>query len=72
MLASAVGPEGHIYMSDLPYTAERSQAPSEAFVAATHDAFVVAALICSIGIATSLVRGGGREQVAREPVRALN
>ena len=27
-------------------------------VAATHDAFVVAALICSIGIVTSLVRGG--------------
>jgi Major Facilitator Superfamily. len=30
---------------------------SEAFVAATHDAFVVAALICSVGIVTSLVRG---------------
>jgi len=29
---------------------------------------VVAALICSVGIATSLVRGGGREQAVREPV----
>jgi len=30
---------------------------SEAFVAATHDAFVVAALICGVGVVTSLVRG---------------
>lgn len=34
MLSAAVGPEGRIYMSDLPYTAERSEAPSRAFVAA--------------------------------------
>jgi EmrB/QacA subfamily drug resistance transporter len=34
-----------------------TDALSEAFVAATHDAFVVAALICSVGIVTSLVRG---------------
>jgi predicted methyltransferase len=33
MLASAVGPEGHIYMSDLPYTAARAEEPSRAFVA---------------------------------------
>ncbi len=31
----------------------------DAFVAAIHDAFVVAALICCVGIVTSLVRGGG-------------
>ena len=34
-------------------------AADAALVAAIHDAFVVAALICSIGIVTSLVRGGG-------------
>jgi predicted methyltransferase len=34
MLSSAVGPEGHITMSDLPYTAGRSEEPSRAFVAA--------------------------------------
>ncbi len=34
MLSAAVGPEGHIYMSDLPYTAGRSEVPSRAFVAA--------------------------------------
>jgi predicted methyltransferase len=34
MLSAAVGPEGHIYMSDLPYTAGRSEEPSRAFVAA--------------------------------------
>lgn len=34
MLSAAVGPEGHIWMTDLPYTAERSEAPSRAFVAA--------------------------------------
>ena len=33
---------------------------SAALAAAIHDAFVVAAVICCIGIATSLVRGSGR------------
>lgn len=35
-----------------------------ALIAAIHDAFVVAALICSIGIVTSLVRGGGGGRTA--------
>jgi EmrB/QacA subfamily drug resistance transporter len=33
------------------------QAREEAFVLATHDAFIVAGVICSIGIVTSLMRG---------------
>ena len=38
-------------------------AGTAALVASIHDAFIVAAAICSIGIVTSLVRGGGtREQ----------
>ena len=37
---------------------------SQAFVAAIHDAFVVAALICCVGIVTSLVRGGGSGRAA--------
>jgi EmrB/QacA subfamily drug resistance transporter len=36
------------------------QAHQEALVMAVHDAFVAAALICSIGIVASLLRGGGR------------
>lgn len=36
MLAEAVGPEGHVYVFDLPYTAERSEAASTAFADA-HD-----------------------------------
>jgi EmrB/QacA subfamily drug resistance transporter len=36
------------------------QAHGEAFVMAAHDAFIVAALICSIGIAASLMRGVDR------------
>jgi EmrB/QacA subfamily drug resistance transporter len=35
------------------------QASQEAFAMAARDAFVVAALICSIGIVASLLRGGG-------------
>jgi EmrB/QacA subfamily drug resistance transporter len=35
-----------------------------AFVAAIHDAFAVAALICCVGIVTSLVRGGGGGRAA--------
>jgi predicted methyltransferase len=34
MLSAAVGPEGRVYMYDLPYTAERSEATSRAFVEA--------------------------------------
>lgn len=36
MLAEAVGPEGHVYVYDLPYTEERSGEASRAFAAA-HD-----------------------------------
>jgi EmrB/QacA subfamily drug resistance transporter len=43
---------------------------AQAFVAATHDAFVVAALICSVGIVTSLVRGPGRSRGSAEVVAA--
>jgi EmrB/QacA subfamily drug resistance transporter len=44
------------------------EAVREAFVAATHDAFAVAAVICSVGIATSLVRGPMRRAEAVEVV----
>jgi MFS family permease len=37
------------------------EALQQAFVMAAHDAFIVAALICSIGIVASLVRGPGTE-----------
>jgi len=43
------------------------QARQAAFVLAAHDAFVAAALICSIGIVASLLRGGGRPVVAAGP-----
>lgn len=33
IIANAVGPRGHVYMYDLPYMAQRSEAPSKAFVA---------------------------------------
>jgi hypothetical protein len=36
-----------------------AEARLQAFVMAAHDAFIVAALICSIGIVASLVRGPG-------------
>lgn len=36
------------------------QAQQEAFVMATHDAFLASALICSVGIVASLLRGGRR------------
>jgi EmrB/QacA subfamily drug resistance transporter len=42
-------------VTDLP----PAQAQQEAFVLAAHDAFIVAGLICSIGIVASLVRGRG-------------
>jgi EmrB/QacA subfamily drug resistance transporter len=41
---------------------------SAALAAAIHDAFLVAAVICCVGIATSLVRGSGG--TSREPVPA--
>ena len=46
------------------------QAHQEALVMAVHDAFVAAALICSIGIVASLLRGGGRplQRAAEVPV----
>ena len=43
-----------------------SEARQEALVMATHDAFIVAALICSIGIVASLMRGGPQAQVIGE------
>jgi EmrB/QacA subfamily drug resistance transporter len=47
-------------------------AETAALVASIHDAFIVAAAICAIGIVTSLVRGGGRRHPgpAEEPVPA--
>jgi EmrB/QacA subfamily drug resistance transporter len=55
--------------------AEGSSGPAAeaaALVASIHDAFVVAALVCSVGIVTSLVRGGRRGGAAstQEPVPA--
>jgi len=45
------------------YLAETGTSPAgqaAALASAIHDAFVVAAAICAVGIVTSLVRGGGR------------
>ncbi len=42
------------------------QARQEALVMATHDAFIVAAVICSIGIVASLMRGGAPARVVGE------
>lgn len=48
---------GHLAaLGDLP----ADQAQQAAFVTATHDAFIAAALIASIGIVASLLRGGRR------------
>jgi EmrB/QacA subfamily drug resistance transporter len=49
-----------------------SAADTAALVSSIHDAFVVAATICAVGIVTSLVRGGGRRRPAgvEEPVPA--
>ena len=61
-----------VVASRLPvHLAELGGAPADqaaALAAAIHDAFVVAALVCSIAIVTSLVRGGGRR--VQEPPRA--
>ncbi len=43
---------------------------SAALAAAIGDAFVVAAAVCAVGIATSLIRGGGH-RVTREPAEAV-
>jgi EmrB/QacA subfamily drug resistance transporter len=54
----------------LAATSGGEAAATQAFVAATHDAFVLAALLCSIGIVTSLVRGAGGGAGAAEAVTA--
>ena len=45
-----------------------ADAQQTAFVMAAQDAFVVAALICSIGIVASLMRGGARPGAGARPV----
>jgi EmrB/QacA subfamily drug resistance transporter len=44
----------------LPVYLAGSESQADALASAIHDAFVVAAAVCSIGIVTSLVRGSGR------------
>jgi len=56
--AAVVAARLPVHLAELGGAAGQDAA-SQAFVAAIHDAFMVAALICSVGIATSLVRGGG-------------
>jgi len=66
--AAVVATRLPVYLAGAGATPSAAQ-QSAALAAAIGDAFVVAAAVCAIGIATSLIRGGGR-RVAREPAGA--
>jgi EmrB/QacA subfamily drug resistance transporter len=53
-----------VHVADLGGPAPTGAAPSAALAGAIHDAFVVAAAVCCLGIVTSLVRGSGRSRQA--------
>jgi EmrB/QacA subfamily drug resistance transporter len=55
------------HLAALGGTVSASRLHGEALAGAIHDAFIVAALVCGIGIATSLVRGSGRATEGVEP-----
>jgi EmrB/QacA subfamily drug resistance transporter len=49
-----------IHLADLSHGAPTSAIKAAALEGAIHDAFVVAALVCCVGIVTSLIRGSSR------------
>lgn len=53
-----------IVATRLPVHLADAASPGEALAGAIHDAFWVAAAVCAIGIATSLIRGSGRRATA--------
>jgi EmrB/QacA subfamily drug resistance transporter len=59
-----------LHAAALAGTAAADRVAQEALALAIRDAFVVAAILCAVGIVTSAVRGG-RPEVASEPVPAL-
>ena len=67
--AAVVATRLPVYLAGTGGTPSAAQ-ESAALAAAIGDAFVVAAAVCAIGIATSLIRGGGR-RVTREPAGAV-
>ncbi len=67
--AAVVATRLPVYLAGTGGTPSAAQ-QSAALAAAIGDAFVVAAAVCAIGIATSLIRGGGR-RVTREPAGAV-
>lgn len=50
-----------VHAAELAGSAPAAVVARESLALAIHDAFVVAALLCCVGIATSVVRGGGRD-----------
>ena len=56
-----------IVATRLPVYLPGAASPGVALASAIHDAFWVAAFVCAIGIATSLVRGSGRAGRVDEP-----
>ena len=56
-----------IHLAALGGGAPTAAARNVAQAGAIHDAFVVAAIVCSLGIVASLVRGSGRGAAAPEP-----
>jgi len=60
-----------VHLAELEGATPAAALRSAALVGAIHDAFVVAAIVCSVGIVTSLVRGSSRpgrsDRVAPEP-----
>jgi hypothetical protein len=49
-----------VHVAELAATTPSASLQQAALAGAIHDAFVVAAVVCSIGIVTSLVRGSSR------------
>ena len=64
--AAVVAARVPVHLATLGSSAD--DAARQAFISATRDAFLVAGLICGIGIATSLVRGPGRNDEAATAV----
>jgi len=62
--AAVVATRLPVHLADLGGLVPTAADHGAALAAAIHDAFVVAALVCAIGIVTSLIRGGGRRAAA--------
>ncbi len=66
--AAVVATRLPVHMEDL---GGGSVGEAAALAASVHDAFVVAAAVCAVGILTSLVRGGVRRETAPAPPSAI-